>query len=64
MKCNFCHTCLTLTRIDLEEGSYLYWFCEVCGRVFSINMGKKEEIDGDLANSVRKKSGFKGEKID
>ena len=64
MKCNFCHSCLTLTRIDTNERSYIYWFCDLCGRVYSINMGKKEEVVGVLADKVKHKNNFSGDKID
>lgn len=54
MKCTHCRLCLITIRVDKENYSKIYWYCDLCQRVYAINMGKKEEIeDKEITDSVK-----------
>lgn len=47
VKCKDCNLCLRLDRIDLVEKSLILWYCDLCGNVYRIVMGKLEEVKED-----------------
>ena len=52
-KCQICHSCLTITRVDLEKESRILFYCDLCDRIFDARNGKVEVNDLDLLKKAR-----------
>lgn len=46
MKCKICQGCLKVMRIDREEQSYIFWYCNFCQKIFDF-YGKRLLVENE-----------------
>jgi|MudIll2142460700_1097286.scaffolds.fasta_scaffold00002_101 hypothetical protein len=54
MKCANCNLCLDIYNLEVDGLNKLFWFCDLCKRVYKLNGGRRFEItDTEELNSIR-----------
>lgn len=53
MKCKICNSCLEVIRLDFQDQSYIYRYCDVCDKVFELIRRDREITNEEHIKLVR-----------